>query len=346
MPAVLRPGVASLAAPGTPSSRTPVTLLVGDGRSIARALARWIGQRAAGERWAVVDGGALGAEPAGPLAAPDPDLAIIGFAAGCACCVAASAFALVLARLLRRGPWHRLLIVLPVQADPGAVVDSLLAGPIAPALADLEIVCVLERVPLPGLAGLALPRAIAAADGVLVEDGSRPDTLTLAAMGTSDPGSDASWFEGPGVDHDWGRVRACLDAVRDPGRWRWRKSSVDAVAMATGLPQDGQCLTDGEPLARGGAWVWPAPVVFDRRAVEAALRAAACTPDVAQVRAVMRTRREWYAFVVSPGQTARWTPTASRRESRIECLAHPGRALAAGAMTAHWVACLVGRPAD
>jgi hypothetical protein len=70
--------------------------------------------------------------------------------------------------------------------------------------------------------------------------------------------------------------------------------------------------------ARRHRWVWPAATAFDRRQAEAALSALAGHPALTELRAVIRTRREWYAWR-GGAQASSWAPTVSRRESRIEC---------------------------
>jgi hypothetical protein len=118
----------------SPPARLPVTLLAGPGAGAA--LARWVRERGSGERWAVVhDAGA----PA-PALDGDPGLGVAGFAGGCVCCTGSAAFPLFLGRLLRRGPWQRLLVALPPGSEPAAATDALLRGPLAAAIARVEVV--------------------------------------------------------------------------------------------------------------------------------------------------------------------------------------------------------------
>jgi hypothetical protein len=117
----------------TTAVRVPVTLLAGP--AAGAALARWAAERPPDERWAVVHDAA-----APPPLAESPALAVAGFSGGCLCCVGSSAFPLFLGRLLRRGPWQRLMVALPAGAEVAAAVDALLRGPLAPALARVEVV--------------------------------------------------------------------------------------------------------------------------------------------------------------------------------------------------------------
>jgi len=116
-----------------PAPRLPVTLLAGP--RAGAALARWAAERPPDERWAVVHDAA-----APPPLAESPALAVAGFAGGCLCCVGSGAFPLFLGRLLRRGPWQRLMVALPVGAAVAAAVDALLRGPLAPTIARVEVV--------------------------------------------------------------------------------------------------------------------------------------------------------------------------------------------------------------
>jgi hypothetical protein len=119
-------------AAASPQARVPVTLLAGP--MAGAALARWVHERAPAERWAVVHD--AGAPP--PLA-DSPDLAVAGFAGGCPCCVGSSAFPLFLGRLLRRGPWQRLVVAMPPGVETAAAVDALLRGPLAAAIGRVEV---------------------------------------------------------------------------------------------------------------------------------------------------------------------------------------------------------------
>jgi hypothetical protein len=254
-------------------TRAAVLLLAGRGALPDQALARWCRQRPADERWAVVLDDARGVPPELPA---DPALRVSGFAGGCACCVAAAPFSLLLARVLRQGPWHRLLIRLADAADPAAVIDGLRAGPLASVLGPIAVVSWVAP-------GEALPRA------------------TDLPM--------------PAPEPDWRTLLAALEHAREPGRWRW---------LAAESPRLG--------------WVWPAARVFDRRAIEQALRAAAALPAVAALRAEVRTAREWYRF--EAGGDPDWAVADGRRESRVECLLRGPEALPEMALRERWQACL------
>lgn len=368
MSPAIRPGGALLAGPPVAGAGvTPITLLVGGGADLGSALTRWAAQRPAGERWALVR-----SSPLGLAGAADPDLEEVSFAGGCACCVAAAAFSLVMARLLRKGPWQRVLIELSPAADPGAVADALRSGPVGPALSAVEIVCVVEAAGLGQPAGAAVASALGAADLVIVSDapgtgesGALADAAAGRAAGNADalefpadfPGgrrgeglADPACWRGPLVALEWARLRRLIEGVRDPVRWRWLSGGETGPIGRPLEAGGGWALDDPSGAPSGGeraGWVWPAGVAFQRRAIEAALAAFVGQPAVAAVRAVIRSSRDWHAFSAGflPGETpppgaAPWRAALSRRESRIECLAHPGHRLDRAAAHAAWRACL------
>lgn len=269
--------------PPAGAAPTAVLLLAGVGERPDQALARWCHERPADERWAVVLDDARIPRPALP---ENTALRVAGFAGGCACCVAAAPFSLLLARLLRQGPWHRLLIRLADTADPAAVIDALRAGPLSAVLGPIAVVA------WPA-SGLAAPRAT---DLLL---GDAADSIDTALP-------------------DWTRLVEALACARDPHRWRWFTA----------------------PSPRLG-WVWPATEVFERRAIEQALRAVAGLPGVAGLRAELRTAREWYGFDAAADPD--WLPADGRAASRVECRLAPGALLDEPALRARWQACL---PAD
>ena len=315
------PGVGLLApGPAGPRGGTRVLLLAGEGARIARSLARWSAQRPGDERWALIRAG--GDEPAG---LPPPGLEVVDFAGGgCACCVAASAFSLTLARILRRGPFERLFITLAASADPGKVADSLWSGPLSARLAAVEIVGVLAPDAVQRLMAALARAGLAAADVLLLGSPSDPDVprLLRASLNRADAGADPDISVEPLAGLDWPELRSRLSAVREPSRWRWL---ADPVAP--------------EPEGACQRWVWPASAVFDRRLAEAALRALAAQPALAELRAVLRTRREWYAWRAGSAEP-RWASTASRRESRIECRTRPGVPIDLAAVAGAWDAAL------
>ena len=140
--------------------RIPVALIAAPGAAARSArVAQWLEARPAGERWAVLVEGGLGALAAvgsasggeaapGAAAAPDGGTSRNGAAApgsgpkaphvpgvvavalgGCACCTGATVLRVTLTRLLRAGGLDRILIVVGAAARPEAVSAMLCAPP-------------------------------------------------------------------------------------------------------------------------------------------------------------------------------------------------------------------------
>jgi G3E family GTPase len=109
-----------------------VTGFLGAGKTTL--LSGWLAARPAGERWAVLvnEFGALGVDRA--LLGGDGaggEVAVAEVAGGCACCAAQVAFDATLTRLLRRGPWDRLLVETTGLGHPARLVDRLRAPALA-----------------------------------------------------------------------------------------------------------------------------------------------------------------------------------------------------------------------
>ena len=132
-------------------ARIPVALIAAPGGAERSALlARWLDARPAGERWAVLVEGAVGALAAaggapGGDAAPGAGMAsgagtasgagskapgvYVVALGGCACCTGATVLRVTLTRLLRAGGLDRILVVVGAAARPDAVAAMLSAPP-------------------------------------------------------------------------------------------------------------------------------------------------------------------------------------------------------------------------
>lgn len=291
---MIRRGNAGLAGALIPASeaRTEVLLIRAPHGLSPGLLAAWHAQRSPGERWALaVSPDVIAGLDAG-LVAPHPDRAWIGLAAGCACCVAASALSMALLQAFRRGPWHRLMIVLGQQARAQAVADALREGPLAPMLGSIDLI-ELDQ------AG-HLRRVAEAIDGE-ARDASPAGSAEL-------------------LPADWPALLARLAATRDPTRWRWVMARGQVAGSIQRLADDPLVvLADASLDAQAAAaWIWPASRVFDRVRIDAALRAMADEFAGGVWRAVLRTRRDWYEWRTEHGRWA-CSPALTRGESRIEC---------------------------
>lgn len=69
------------------------------------------------------------------------------------------------------------------------------------------------------------------------------------------------------------------------------------------------------PKARG--WTFPPDIVFDRARVVALL----ASPELVRAKGVFRTPHEWYAVNRARASAPTVTPTAHRRDSRVEAFA-------------------------
>ena len=150
--------------PSRPVDTLLVTGFLGAGKTTL--LSGWLAARPAGERWAVLvnEFGALGVDRA--LLGGDGaggEVAVAEVAGGCACCAAQAAFDATLTRLLRRGPWDRLLLETTGLGHPAGLIDRLRAPPLAAHVALRPPVAVVD-----------------ASRAALYLDASRPDHHAIA----------------------------------------------------------------------------------------------------------------------------------------------------------------------
>lgn len=157
---------------------TPVTLVTGFlAAGKTTAIRQWCSRRPASERWAVLvnDFGHLAID-----AAAHAGVEVFEVAGGCACCAASVAMRTTLGRILRRGPWDRLLVELSGLGHPSALIDLLLdAGRSMPLRLDGVVALVDGSRPGPWLDAGAPYRELAraqveAADLVLLNRPPRP----------------------------------------------------------------------------------------------------------------------------------------------------------------------------
>lgn len=93
--------------------------LPGAGKSTL--LKAWLGERPDTERWALMANGIAGLADADR----DPGVTVAMLAGGCACCSGQVVFGVTLTRLLRTGPFQRLIIEVSGIGHPGRLVDRL-----------------------------------------------------------------------------------------------------------------------------------------------------------------------------------------------------------------------------
>jgi hypothetical protein len=277
-----------------------------------RAVRRWLADRPQHERWAVLVDGVLDDRGPAPGLALDSreGVDVFGTAAGCACCVGALALRSTLARVLRQGPWHRLLLVLSAPARPAALIDALRAGIVGDALrVDAVIAVVDARRPGPWL-DPSSPGAVLAREQV--------DVATLVVLDSgAKRASEAASEPAPGrqpaaADRSRGE-RERLVAVLADGPL----GSRPLLDARDGMPGWGEVLAALHHRASRTRRVWPGEVVFDRVRLRHALAALRAREAGVPMRGLFRTAREWYRW--DPEAAEPWVPTHWRLDSQLEC---------------------------
>ena len=286
----------------------PLTLVAGfDGAGKATLIHRWVAQRPPGERWAlVVNGFSPGASD--PCA--DDDVVVFPMVGGCACCAAAVTLRPLLHRILRRGPWHRIVFELAGSGHLPTLVDRLREAVRGTSVWLDAIVAVVDAGrPGPFLAsgvdGAELARAQAECADLVVLTGHQAHT-----GGASLRTKLATGLFGPrpvlGDAPDWPEVRRAL-AEGDPD-----------CGPARALPGDGRCWTRRHDGAIERIWRWPPQICFDRRRVEAWVAQAAQTAGLRSGIGAFPTLRDWSLWRYAAGRST-WRICEWRRDARIVC---------------------------
>ncbi len=233
----------------------------------------------------------------------DPGVERIG---GCACCTASAALGAALRKLMRRGPWARLLVDLNGGAHPAAFVDALRAPGLSGALQLTELISVVDASRLD-------QRLAGAQRRWLTEQVQSADRVVLACP--------AQWPRG-----EADRLVALLTQLGGQGAFAaaiqvWRMG--EPLPWLT-VPQDGAA---SEPLAQWLAmpgeiaveaprwrWLWRASAErrFDRAQLVRSFEPLARNPMI-EIEAVLRTERDWYRFRDGGCEPALW-----RRDSRVQ----------------------------
>ncbi len=333
-----------------------VTGFLGVGKTTL--LSGWLAERPPHQRWAVLvnETGALGIDRA-LLGGDGPDarVAVAEVSGGCACCAARVAFGATLTRLLRRGPWDRLIVETTGLGHPAELVDQLRAmsaaasGP-AGRLRLRPPVAVVDASRAALYADPSRPGHAIAADQVALARLlvlNRTAGLDAAALAHS-LGGLPPWPR-PVLPTATGRVPLAqvLAALEDvevlPGMEALRgpeaagtvpqpsaAASDDAAPFAGVLRGPGVFAPRTRPAAaapvRSAACRWSPDTVFDRPALQAAL-GALVVPDgplrgcgLLRAKGVFRTERAWYGWQWVDGRVD-WQESAWRADSRVELLA-------------------------
>lgn len=325
----------------------PATLVTGLPRAGKAALLRqWLAAKPAGERWALLrnqaDAGGFRVRlPGGRADAGDGfEADAIETIGGCACCSGRLAFETALVRLLRRGPWSRLLIELDDSGDPARFVDLLRAGAAGRHLRLDDVVAVadaetarawLEDAPADaavrsgsgsgGLRDRLLAAQLESADRVVLTGcGALADPQACKALAASlrirspfrrrveiaqDPETPAS---PPGIAPDspeaWPRLTPPESAQSEYAL---------AHVAAGGLRSMGIAHPDAPAWA---TWRWPPETGFDRADLERLIADWRALPGLLQAEGAFRTARDWYLWRRDANRDA-WSPTGWRRDNRL-----------------------------
>jgi len=272
--------------------RLPVTVVTGfAGAGKSALVERWLRERPAGERWALL----------GNASTPDAPGAAGRYrvAGGCACCTAQASARSELVALLRAGPWHRLIVELDGTARPEALIDLLHRPPFDALLEVDGVVAVVDAArPAPfetePMHPLARSQVEVSTHIVLNRAGRlaepRRTALVHRLAGAPPFGRPVTpAFEAP--------APASLPSTAPP---------LAAVPLAAA------------PLA---AWRRPAGWVHDRARLQALVADWPARHRLAQASGVFRTVRDWYLWRFD-GRVSSWEACAYRLENRLQTSFH------------------------
>lgn len=308
-------------------SRTALTLVTGFlGAGKTTLIRHWLAGRPADERWAVMvnDFGTLAVD-----AAAYDGVEIGEVAGGCACCAAEVAMRVSLNRLLRRGPWDRILLELSGLGHPASLVDALLG---------------VDRLRIDGVVAVV----DAARPGPWTEAGARYRELAHQQLDSSDvivlnrcdeaPEGQVADLRARLAAGPFGE-RPVLPASPDLPSWQAVAQALSGVPDRDGAAAGIAGVAERSPLVwlptpltgdgrrwvrRSGdgfaiAWQWPAQLRFDRRRLARWAEQAAASGPLLRGKGAFRTERDWYLWQHAAGAST-WESTAWRRDNRVECL--------------------------
>ena len=273
-----------------------------------------LAQRPAGERWAVLvnEFGQVGLDAA--LLSRDEDGIALGeVAGGCLCCVNGAPFQVGLSRLLRKARPQRVFIEPSGLGHPAQLLAQLRAAPWQGVLAVQPLVMVLDAAAL--AAGLPLPEAQQLALGeaamLLLNKSEALDDAARAALAARLPAVPLHWttqgrlsldalpstpIENAGADLPQGTVSG------EPAMLLRRESPLRQVRIEDGRQAVG--------------WRFHRDWRFRTADLDAWL---AGLPGLLRAKAVLHAEDAWLACNRTVGP-APWTPSAWRKDSRIELI--------------------------
>lgn len=325
----------------------PLTLVTGAlGAGKTTLVQRWLRQRPAAARWAVVvnEFGALGVD-----AALLPGVEVYDVSGGCACCAARVTMQATLARVLRDGRagngWAHVVVELSGLGHPGPLLDQLRAAPFAGRFGPIAVVHVLDAgaaaAARPGLGVLQAELARQQLDGADVVAVNRLsalaaqaraawlDALRIAPFGeravlevealeappAAAPAALApvapAWVGPPGAE-------VIFDAVRPFAGEGWRL--LRALRVPAAVPAGSADAPPGEASVQASlAWWLPPAGRFSRRRWESWLATLPGELPMVRGKAVVHTLRDWILWQWLDGGSSRES-SGWRRDSRVELL--------------------------
>ena len=287
----------------------PVSIVTGAlGVGKTTALLDALARRPAGSRWAVLvnEFGEVGVD--GPVLSA-AGVAVREVAGGCVCCTAGLELGVAITRLLRDVRPDRLLIEPSGAARPSAVIDALRRPGLAEHIRRNATITLVDPARFAGgRSNDTWDDQVAAAD-VLVAN--RADATSPGALDAFRRVAASLWPPKLAIaETSFGRLDLGWFDLAPSAAWR-----VEAPA-------------DHRPDVEGNGWIWPADTSFDRPRLEAALQWIATPGDhapagIARIKGLFRVARATLEVHGVSGEL-RFSPSAWRRDSRVEVLAPTG----------------------
>jgi hypothetical protein len=313
-----------------------VTLLLGAwGAGKTTALNHWIKQRPEGERWAVLMNEAGALEVNAGRGGSDHALQVMDIAGGCACCSAQMVFQTQLVKLLRAGPWSRIIIELASQAHAAPLIDSLRSPGLRSVLRLTHVVLVLDARGLLGDVSVPLDAQILASLGAASDV-----ILNRVEAGSGEYHALKSQLQVRAIVAP--RVHGALDGQVD---WDKLQGPVEVMpgAQAHPIGSGGLMMNAGssDSALHTTVWWFPAQVRFERRKTLDALARMAALPEALHIQAIFGSAREWQSWQVQPGSAPQLEEVAWRLDHRFKVSSQvPIAASQIQTWTQAWLACL------
>ena len=278
-------------------------------------LRQLLAQKPAEERWALLinEFGAIGLDAA-LLETGEDGIAMAEVAGGCVCCVSGAPFQVGLARLLRRSRPQRLFIEPSGLGHPAELLRQLAAAPWRGVLHLQPLVLVLDAAAL--AAGAPLPDSQAAVldqAGLLVLN--KAEFLSPAqreALAARWPATPLRWTQ-------QGRIALAelpTTPLPETAAAAWPEAAPAPAGVLWRDPTQPLCEIREAEEGWSIGWRWHPSQRFDLPRLCAQLR----TLEWRRAKLVMRGEQDWLAANALDGAELTLTPSAWRRDSRLELI--------------------------